>query len=125
MTEEQYKIVNLQETLAIADKDECKYYQNDIGHFEELCELLNKQDHKINELNWMKEELAKQLNEEDERIRELEGITKRLDRLNNKLIQENTEQCKTCELVKVQHEQIQDLKQQLSKIPDSVKKNWI
>ena len=65
------------------------------------------------------------LNKQEERIQELEGITKRLDRLNNKLIQENTEQCKTCELVKVQHEQIQDLKQQLSKIPDSVKKNWI
>lgn len=80
------------------------FFVGDINTANELCELLNKQE---------------------DRIQELEGITKRLDRLNNKLIQENTEQCKTCELAKIQHEQIQDLKATLSKIPDSVKKNWI
>lgn len=38
---ERFKIVDLLETLAIADGDECKYYQNSNDNFIKLCDLLN------------------------------------------------------------------------------------
>ena len=47
MSEEQYKIVDLKETLAISDNGECKYYQNDNDCYKEVCKVLNKQNKEI------------------------------------------------------------------------------
>jgi len=41
MTDKRFVIVDLLETLAIANDDECKYYQNSNDDFKKLCELLN------------------------------------------------------------------------------------
>ena len=41
MTEKRFNIVDLLETLAIADGDDCKYYQNGNDDFMSLCNLLN------------------------------------------------------------------------------------
>ena len=98
-----YEDAEIWEIVVDIDTDEM-FFVRDIDTANELCELLN---------------------EQEDRIQELEGITQRLNRFNDKLIQENIQHCKGCELAKVQHEQIQDLKATLSKIPDSVKKNWI
>ena len=71
------------------------------------------------------------LNKQDKRIQELEGIIGRLNRFNDQLIHENNtfkEQqrayCNNCELAKTQHEQIQELKQQL-KEPTSLLYSFI
>lgn len=41
MTEKRFNLVDLLETLAIADGDECKYYQTCNDDFMSLCNLLN------------------------------------------------------------------------------------
>ena len=41
MTEKRFNLVDLLETLAIADGDECKYYQNCNDDFMSLCKELN------------------------------------------------------------------------------------
>jgi hypothetical protein len=41
LTDKRFVIVDLLETLAIANDDECKYYQNSNDDFKRLCELLS------------------------------------------------------------------------------------
>lgn len=93
------------------DKDEnggITFYDCTDERIEDLCSLLNRfwlmvqslekfNVHLINENNCLQEEFLKRMKE----------------------------YCNECQLAKTQHEQIQELKATLNKIPDSVKKPWI
>ena len=41
---DRFTVVDLTETLAIAENDECKYYQNNDEDFKRLCKRLNELD---------------------------------------------------------------------------------
>ena len=47
MTEKRFNLVDLLETLAIEEGDECKYYQNCNDDFMSLCNLLNELNDEI------------------------------------------------------------------------------